>query len=150
MRWRRLDRGCGLWNGASGRPAPRRLRPRTLPRLCVRRWHRAPLHAPDGRAGHPSLLPERHPLSGAVLMLLKVPVSWLREYVDITVPIDELALKVHMSSTEVKGIERPWWDDKIRTARVEKLAKHPNADKLQLATVDYGAGGSKTVVTGAT
>jgi phenylalanyl-tRNA synthetase beta chain len=79
-----------------------------------------------------------------------VPVSWLREYVDITIPIDELALKLHMSSTEVKGIERPWWDDKIRTARVEKLEKHPNADKLQLATVDYGAGATKTVVTGAT
>jgi phenylalanyl-tRNA synthetase beta chain len=74
----------------------------------------------------------------------------LREYVDITVPLDELALKLHMSSTEVKGIERPWWDDKIRTARVEKLAKHPNADKLLLATVDYGAGAPKTVVTGAT
>jgi phenylalanyl-tRNA synthetase beta chain len=83
-------------------------------------------------------------------MLIKVPVSWLREYVDISVPIDELALKVHMSSTEVKGVERPWWGDKIRTARVEKLAKHPNADKLQLATVDYGAGNPKTVVTGAT
>src|SRR2546422_6185867 len=83
-------------------------------------------------------------------MLIKVPVSWLREYVDITVPIDELALKLHMSSTEVKGVERPWWDDKIRTARVEKLAKHPNADKLLLATVEYGAGAPKTVVTGAT
>ena len=83
-------------------------------------------------------------------MLIKVPVSWLREYVDVNVPIDELALRLHMSSTEVKGIERPWWDDKIRTARVEKLEKHPNADKLQLATVDYGAGAPKTVVTGAT
>jgi len=83
-------------------------------------------------------------------VLIKVPVSWLREYVDITVPIDELALKLHMSSTEVKGVERPWWGDKIRTARVEKLEKHPNADKLQLATVEYGAGSPKTVVTGAT
>jgi phenylalanyl-tRNA synthetase beta chain len=83
-------------------------------------------------------------------MLIKVPISWLREYVDITVPIDELALRLHMSSTEVKGVERPWWGDKIRTARVEKLEKHPNADKLQLATVDYGAGIPKTVVTGAT
>jgi phenylalanyl-tRNA synthetase beta chain len=83
-------------------------------------------------------------------VLIKVPLSWLREYVDITIPVDELALKLHMSSTEVKGIERPWWDDRIRTARVEKLAKHPNADKLQLATVDYGAGTPKTVVTGAT
>jgi phenylalanyl-tRNA synthetase beta chain len=83
-------------------------------------------------------------------VLIKVPVSWLREYVDITVPIDELALKLHMSSTEVKGVERPWWDDKIRVARIEKLAKHPNADKLLLATVDFGAGAPKTVVTGAT
>jgi phenylalanyl-tRNA synthetase beta chain len=83
-------------------------------------------------------------------MLIKVPVSWLREYVDINVPIDDLALRLHMSSTEVKAIERPWWDEKIRTARVEKLVKHPNADKLQLATVDYGAGAPKTVVTGAT
>src|SRR5438045_6021705 len=83
-------------------------------------------------------------------MLIKVPVSWLREYVDITVPIDELALKLHMSSTEVKGIERPWWDDKIRVARVETLGKHANADKPQLATVDYGASAPKTVVTGAT
>jgi phenylalanyl-tRNA synthetase beta chain len=83
-------------------------------------------------------------------VLIKVPVSWLRDYVDITIPVDELALKLHMSSTEVKGVERPWWDDKIRTARVLKLEKHPNADKLLLATVDYGAGTPKTVVTGAT
>src|SRR2546425_10755835 len=83
-------------------------------------------------------------------MLIKVPVSWLREYVDITVPVDELALKVHMSSTEVKGVERPWWGDKVRVGRIAKLAKHPNADKLQLATVEYGEGREKTVVTGAT
>jgi len=83
-------------------------------------------------------------------MLIKVPLTWLREYVDITVPIDELALKVHMSSTEVKGVERPWWSDKVRVGRIAKLAKHPNADKLQLATVEYGEGRQKTVVTGAT
>src|SRR5438093_3016702 len=83
-------------------------------------------------------------------MLIKVPLEWLREYVDIRVPIDELALKIHMSSTEVKGVERPWWDDNVRVGRVEKLEKHPNADKLQLATVEYGQGRPKTVVTGAT
>ena len=72
-------------------------------------------------------------------MLIKVPVSWLREYVDISVPIDELALKIHMSSTEVKGVERPWWGEKIRVGRVAQLVKHPNADKLLLATIDYSA-----------
>ena len=82
-------------------------------------------------------------------MLIRVPVSWLREYVDISVPVDELARLLHMSGTEVDKIERPWWGDKIRVGRVEKLEKHPNADKLQLATIDYGAG-KKVVVTGAT
>src|SRR5882672_9864124 len=82
-------------------------------------------------------------------MLIRVPVSWLREYVDVTVPVDELAHRLHMSGTEVKGIERKAWD-KIWVGRVAELAKHPNADKLQLATVEYGEGRRKTVVTGAT
>src|SRR5438105_13398443 len=83
-------------------------------------------------------------------MLIKVPLSWLREYVDIPVPAEELGNRLHMSSTEVKGIDRPWWGDKIRVGRVSELAKHPNADKLQLATIEYGASQPKTVVTGAT
>ena len=82
-------------------------------------------------------------------MLIRVPLSWLREYVDVTVPVDDLAHRLHMSGTEVKGIERRSWD-KIWVGRVAELAKHPNADKLQLATVDYGEGRRRTVVTGAT
>src|SRR6266550_895295 len=82
-------------------------------------------------------------------MLIRVPVSWLREYVDVTVPVDELAHRLHMSGTELKGIERRAWD-KIWVGRVAALEKHPNADKLQLATVEYGEGRTKTVVTGAT
>lgn len=82
-------------------------------------------------------------------MLIRVPLSWLREYVDVTVPVDDLAHRLHMSSTEVKGIERKAWD-KIWVGRVTALSKHPNADKLSLATVDYGQGRTKQVVTGAT
>jgi phenylalanyl-tRNA synthetase beta chain len=82
-------------------------------------------------------------------MLIRVPLSWLREYVDVTVPVDDLGMRLHMSGTEVKGIERPAWD-KMWVGRVAELAKHPNADHLQLATVDYGAGRRKQVVTGAT
>src|SRR4030088_2044462 len=82
-------------------------------------------------------------------MLIRVPLSWLREDVDINVPVDDLAPRLHMSGTEVKGIERKAWD-KIWVGRVAELAKHPNADKLQLATVEYGEGRRKTVVTGAT
>src|SRR5439155_728594 len=125
-----------------------RSRGRTETLFTRRRTPRPPAGAPP--RGGPRTCRHGAPSHGGNSMLIKVPISWLREYVDITVPIDELALKLHMSSTEVKGVERPWWDDKIRTARVEKLAKHPNADKLLLATVDYGAGAPKTVVTGAT
>src|SRR5258706_25025 len=81
-------------------------------------------------------------------MLIRVPVSWLREYVDITVSVDDLADRLHMSGTEVKGIERGSWKG-IWVGRVAALEKHPNADKLLLATVDYGEGRRKQVVTGA-
>jgi phenylalanyl-tRNA synthetase beta chain len=82
-------------------------------------------------------------------MLIRVPVSWLRAYVDVTISVDDLAHRLHMSGTEVKGIERKKWD-KIWVGRVADLSKHPNADKLSLATVDYGEGRRKVVVTGAT
>jgi phenylalanyl-tRNA synthetase beta chain len=82
-------------------------------------------------------------------MLIRVPLSWLREYVDVTIPVDDLAHRLHMAGTEAKGIERKAWD-KIWVGRIADLSKHPNADHLSLATVEYGGGRTKTVVTGAT
>src|SRR5574341_2357702 len=136
-------------HGPSERPAARRIRPRALPGLRVRRWHRAPRDAEVTRTRHPDALPERSALPGELLMLIRVPLSWLREYVDVTVPVDELASRLHMSGTEVKGIERRAWD-KIWVGRVAELAKHPDAERLWLATVDYGEGRRKRVVTAAT
>jgi len=81
-------------------------------------------------------------------MLLRVPLSWLREYVDVSVSADDLAHRLHMAGTESKGIERRAWD-RIWVGRIAELTKHPNADNLLLATVDYGEGRRKTVVTGA-
>src|SRR5262249_15712468 len=44
----------------------------------------------------------------------------------------------------------PVWDrDKIIIGQILAVERHPNADRLTLATVDYGAGQPKTVVTGA-
>jgi phenylalanyl-tRNA synthetase beta chain len=82
-------------------------------------------------------------------MLIRVPLSWLREYVEVTIPVDDLAHRLHMAGTEAKGIERKSWD-RIWVGRIADLSKHPNADHLSLATVDYGEGRTKTVVTGAT
>ena len=81
-------------------------------------------------------------------MLIRVPLSWLREYVDVTISADDLAHRLHMSGTEVKGIERKAWD-KIWVGRVADLAKHPNADKLQLCQLDVGEGELRQIVCGA-
>ncbi|HUG56477.1 MAG TPA: phenylalanine--tRNA ligase subunit beta, partial [Candidatus Limnocylindrales bacterium] len=81
---------------------------------------------------------------------LRVPVSWLREHVDVPASVDELAERLHMSGTEVEGVERAGggWE-RIWVGRIVALEKHPNAERLWLATVDYGEGRTKTVVTGA-
>ena len=80
---------------------------------------------------------------------LRAPVSWVRDHVDIPVPVEELAERLHMAGMEVDHVERTWSWDKVWVARVLDLAKHPDADKLLLATVEYGDGRTKTVVTGA-
>ena len=81
---------------------------------------------------------------------IRVPLSWLKEYADARGSVDDIARQLHMSGTEVDRIERPGggWEH-VWVGRIAKLEKHPNADKLLLATVDYGDGREKTVVTGA-
>jgi phenylalanyl-tRNA synthetase beta chain len=93
---------------------------------------------------------------------MRVPLSWLREYVDIgDVPVDDLTERLTTAGLEVGGVEYigvpgppgaghlVWDRDTIRVGRIEKVEPHPNADRLSLVTVDYGEQEPKTVVTGA-
>jgi phenylalanyl-tRNA synthetase beta chain len=86
---------------------------------------------------------------------MRVPVTWLREYVPIEMPLDELATKLSVSSAEVEGIERRGVPDSdgnlglFRVGRVLEAAKHPNADRLQLCRVDLGEGEPRQIVCGA-
>lgn len=81
---------------------------------------------------------------------MRVPLSWLSEYVDITVPVEELARKLTVAGVEVGEIIHTGGDwDGIRVASVVDVQPHPNADRLKLATVDLGAGDQRTVVCGA-
>ena len=69
---------------------------------------------------------------------MKVPLSWLKEYVDIVVPVDELAHRLTMAGTEVGGINTiGGWKDCF-VGQVAKVKKHPNADRLTLCMVDTG------------
>jgi phenylalanyl-tRNA synthetase beta chain len=78
---------------------------------------------------------------------MRVPVSWLREYVAWDRSAEELAELLSMSGSEVEGIDwvgAPHDPDNLalfRVGRVLTKERHPNADKLWLCTVDVGPGG---------
>ncbi|MCB0044363.1 MAG: phenylalanine--tRNA ligase subunit beta [Caldilineaceae bacterium] len=81
-----------------------------------------------------------------------VPLSWLKEYVDITLPTDKLAERLTLAGLEVGSIERPadWWDpETILVGSVVNILPHPDADRLVLVDVDYGGDEVQRVVTGA-
>ncbi len=88
---------------------------------------------------------------------MRVPVSWLKEYVDIPVPIADLADRLTLAGLEVASLETiglpgsalPWDPERIVVGQVQEIRPHPDADRLVLATVEYGGGQPKTVVTGA-
>ena len=83
-------------------------------------------------------------------MPLRAPLSWLKDYIDINVPVEELARKLTLAGQEVEHIITigAEWEN-IYTGYVIKLEQHPNADRLHLATVEYGTADKITVVTGA-
>ncbi|MDG1839163.1 MAG: phenylalanine--tRNA ligase subunit beta [Dehalococcoidia bacterium] len=82
-----------------------------------------------------------------------VSLKWLREYLDLPTELDipELAELLTSASAEVEGIEYRGseWDSLIQVGYVTDVSPHPDADKLRLATVDYGADEPITVVCGA-
>ncbi|MCC7370625.1 MAG: phenylalanine--tRNA ligase subunit beta [Chloroflexi bacterium] len=85
---------------------------------------------------------------------MKVPLSWLRELVDIDLdrlPLPDLVHRLNMSGTEVEAVIQVGaeWDGVV-VATVVGLEPHPNADTLFVATLDDGSGVPVTVVTGAT
>ena len=81
-----------------------------------------------------------------------VPLSWLKEYVDLVTSTPALAERITLAGMEVEGIERTgdWWDaEKIVIGQILSVKKHPNADRLTLVDIDYGAQEPEQVVTGA-
>ena len=71
---------------------------------------------------------------------MKIPISWLKEYVDVALPAKELAHRLTMAGLETGEVEvtGEQWDN-IFVGLVVKAEQHPNADRLNLATVDLGS-----------
>ncbi len=98
---------------------------------------------------------------------MKVPLNWLRDFVTLTTGVPELVERLTLAGLEVASVRLlglpapaglrakqeepgPVWDpEKIVTAQILSVEKHPNADKLKLVQLDYGTGTPKQVVTGA-
>ena len=97
-----------------------------------------------------------------------VPISWIKDFVDIDIPIELLAEKltvaglevahiryIGLPQAEVPGVRLPrsdhlvWDPEKLLLARIVEVKAHPNADKLVLAMVDYGGDALEQCVTGA-
>lgn len=80
---------------------------------------------------------------------MRVPLKWLREFVHFDVDATELARKLTLAGLEVERIDHvgSQWE-KVFTAFVHGVERHPDADRLVLADVEAGEH-RLTVVTGA-
>ena len=81
---------------------------------------------------------------------MKLPLSWLKEFVTIDASLDELCRRLTMAGLEVESIDHiaPTFAG-VFVAKVLSVERHPNADRLNLCEVDAGAAGQFKVVCGA-
>lgn len=96
---------------------------------------------------------------------MRIPLSWLKDFVEISDTPARLSERLTFAGLEVEkteyiGVPAPhgnggqegslvWDRDKILVGRLVEVKPHPNADRLTLAVVEYGPGAPIQVVTGA-
>ena len=82
---------------------------------------------------------------------MRVPLTWLRDYVDIALSPAELADALTLRGMEVSAIETTGadWTDVV-VGRLLAVDQHPNADTLSLTSVDVGEAEPLQIVCGAT
>lgn len=81
---------------------------------------------------------------------MRVPLSWLRDYVSFDLAPQALAEELTLRGLEVSAIEvtgADWTD--VVVGRLLGIERHPNADKLWLTSVDAGSGTPLQIVCGA-
>ena len=81
---------------------------------------------------------------------MKFSLEWLKHFLETDASVGEIAVALNRIGHEVEGIEDP--AEKLRGFKVAKVltaARHPDADKLQVLSVDAGGGQPLQVVCGA-
>jgi len=85
---------------------------------------------------------------------MKISLNWLKQYVSLDgIPTAELQRAITFLGFEVEGVVSTALPPlaNVVVGEIKTRAKHPNADKLSVCTVDVGAahGGVRTIVCGA-
>ncbi len=83
---------------------------------------------------------------------MRIPLSWLREYVRVDASAQEIAAALSISTAEVNGVHRVGLPGELglfRVGHVLEAEKHPDADRLQLTSVDVGEDRPYSIVCGA-
>ena len=84
---------------------------------------------------------------------MKIPFSWLKDYVDITITPEELSKKLFSCGFEVEEIV--YLGEKVSgvvVGQIESIVPHPDSDHMSICQVNVGEqnGGVLQIVTGAT
>ncbi|MEN2787827.1 phenylalanine--tRNA ligase subunit beta [Sphingomonas qilianensis] len=77
---------------------------------------------------------------------MKFTLDWLRQHLDTTASLDEIVDTLTRIGLEVEGVENPGAKlAQFKVARVLSAERHPQADKLQILSVDAGDGPMQVV-----
>ncbi len=82
---------------------------------------------------------------------MKLPMSWLSDYMDMTgITPKEYSDRMTMSGSKVEGVENLGAElDKVVAGKVLTCEDHPDSDHLHVCTVDAGTGETLQIVCGA-
>ena len=81
---------------------------------------------------------------------MNLPISWLKEYVDIDCDIKDFIEDITLTGSKVEAVTNMGDSiEKVVVGKVLSIEKHPDADKLVVCMVDVGEGEPVQIVTGA-
>ena len=83
---------------------------------------------------------------------MKIPISWIKDYIKFDVPANDIADLLTMAGTEVSNIQKigtDWDKNKLKVGQILNIEKHPNANRLSLVEVLISNSQKINVVCGA-
>jgi phenylalanyl-tRNA synthetase beta chain len=81
---------------------------------------------------------------------MRVPLAWLRDYADLPEDAEAVVARLAALGFPVDDVETRPRLTNVVVGRITKLERHPNADRLQLCTIDVGGEKTLLIATAAT